>query len=138
MLDNIYIYILIKKSNKKKMEKNKGKFTKLIDEICNDNDYLFAFQVQEETKILVRELIKLRDGELDNIEGVLQALNSHIQILNIHIKHAKETSEYNWNVSYLEDVLYGLEESKKRLDSFDSSNPDNIAITNLSNISIDK
>lgn len=114
-----------------------GKFTKLIDEICNDNDYLFEFQVQKETKILVRELIKLRDGLVDNTGGVLQALNSRIEILNSNIKKLSESNENECRIDYLGEILSGLEESKKRLDVlFDSYNHDNIAITNMSNMSI--
>lgn len=94
-----------------------NKFTKLVDEICNDNDYLFTFQVQEETRILVKELIKLRDSKVDTIEEVSKALNSHIEILNKEISDAKDEVQ----ISYFQDILFGLEESRKRLDAFETN-----------------
>ena len=101
-----------------------SKFKTLIDEICNDNDYLFDFQVQPETKELVRKIIKLRDGLSDCTNEVEIALDLHITILNENIKKQLEIDpeDENYRVSYLNEILSGLLISKERIVKFNQNN----------------
>lgn len=92
-----------------------SKFAKLIDDICNDNDYLFTFRVHDETKVLVRELIKLRDGEVDNTTEVLKALTLHLDLLNQQIEQATQSKVDEVVIIYLQDILSGLEKSRQRI-----------------------
>ena len=100
-------------------------FKKLIDEICNDNDYILTFQTTQEVRNLVHELIELRDDKIDNINNVYNAVIIMIERLNDDIKREllnDNKSERVSRIDYFEEILYGLTTSQKRLDDFKLNN----------------
>lgn len=86
----------------------------LIDNICNDNDYLLTFQATKEAQNLANALIVLRDNkitDMNDINNVKNAIDALIVILNNQILGA----EGDELLDYLSEILDGLVKSKNRL-----------------------
>ena len=97
------------------MSKNIGK---LIDQICNDNDYLLTFQATEESRKLLSDLIELINGKTTDFTNVLASLSSLITLLK---KQINEQSD-ELDISYLEDILYGVNNSYNRIEQYNKMN----------------
>lgn len=85
----------------------------LIDDICNDNDYLLTFQATKEAQNLAKALIVLRDNkitDMNDIDNVKKAIDALIVILNNQILGA----EGDEPLDYLSEILDGLVKSNKR------------------------
>ena len=85
----------------------------LIDDICNDNDYLLTFQATKEAQNLADALIVLRDNkitDMNDIDNVKKAIDALIVILNNQILGA----EGDELLDYLSEILDGLVKSKNR------------------------
>lgn len=85
----------------------------LIDDICNENDYLLTFQATKEAQNLAKALIVLRDNkitDMNDIDNVKKAIDALIVILNNEILGA----EGDELLDYLSEILDGLVKSKNR------------------------
>jgi ribosomal protein S6 len=90
----------------------------LLNNICQDNNYILEFQATDKTKQLAQEIIKLRKGIIYSINEVYNCIIDLINELNSEIKITKDAI-YR---SYLRDILYGLEKSRDRIDNYSNKN----------------
>jgi hypothetical protein len=91
-----------------------SKYIKLIDEICNDNDYVLTFQATQEARNLAKSLIALRDNKVDTLDDLLQTINIFID------KLYKDIDEEIDDKDYLEEILSFLQQSQKRVIEFNN------------------
>lgn len=97
------------------MQKNTfNKYTKLIDEICSDNDYILTFQATEQVRNLVSALINLRDGKTNNLFEITQELDKTIDEVKTYI--LTDVGD-----SLLSEILEALERSKNRIVDFEEN-----------------
>lgn len=81
----------------------------LIDEICEENDYLLTFQVHDLTKNLVRCLIDLRDEKTTSVKDLLSSLEALKKLLKEQTNELKSTDpHYESNLSYLNEIEAGI------------------------------
>jgi len=106
----------------------------LLDQICNDNDYLLTFQVTQASKNLAKALIDVRDGITNNFEKTLECLKllddeitNSVNALNTNDK------DYAISLSYLEDVRYGVTTSINRLNNV-QMDVANLSINEIENV----
>jgi hypothetical protein len=92
-----------------------SKYKNLIDEICQDNDYVLTFQVIQEAQNLAKSLIAIRDGKVDTLDDLLNIINVFIERLH---KDISECIDDEIHKDYLEGILYFLQQSQKRVIEF--------------------
>lgn len=89
-----------------------SEFNLLMNNICNDNDYLLSFQTTDESRNLAKALIDIRDNE--SLVNVSTALNNMIELLNKNIVDCADPIKKD----YFEEILKGLIISQKRIMEF--------------------
>ena len=82
---------------------------RLVQDICQENDYMLEFQTTTECQRLVCELIKVRDGTSRDVCGVYLALN---QVIDAH-KPSEDPSVREFD----DEVLRGLLSAKQRIET---------------------
>jgi hypothetical protein len=92
-----------------------SKYKNLIDEICQDNEYVLTFQATQESKNLAKSLIAIRDGKVDTLDDLLDKINVFITRLQ---KDITECGDDEIHKDYLEEILYFLQQSQKRIIEF--------------------
>ena len=121
-----------------------AEISRLLDEICRDNDYVFAFQTTQEVRDLVVEIKRLvaltnivdKELQSNDLEPLLGVLTAFITDLDISISLEKTRVYENKNkipseyeddgsssetkyddvyVSYLEDIKSGAVSSRDRV-----------------------
>lgn len=91
-------------------------YKELINQICVENEYLLTFQVQPETKHLVKCLIALRDGKTTDLKDLSNALEAELELLDKQ-KNALDPSEphYESHLDYLDEIREGIASSYARV-----------------------
>ena len=96
---------------------------RLIDDICNDNNYLLSFQATTEAQNLAKVLIVLRDNKINDINdannindvnNVKSAIEALIVLLNSQILNLGDEEHSEVHLDYLNEILNGLLKSQNR------------------------